>query len=157
MLLVAACGGDNASSPPATKKANNADVYTAVLKHLLPSPIPDEDKPVVYVAPFPDQKAITLETQAGVISNLADLATVRFVDDLSEAVDTDEPDSPAKGAEVVLLGPVVATGDIKEVDALSYASETDQTRYRFRVSSTPDGIWSAQQVEAIDIPPTSSA
>ncbi len=152
-VVAAACG----TSPAKATDTGTAEAYTAVLKHLLPSPIPDDDKPVVYVAPFPNQKAIALETQVDVIADLAELATVRFVDELSEAVDADSPDSPAKGSEVVLLGPLVTTGEVTEVEAQRYASESDQVRYRFRVSSTASGGWEAQQVEAIDVPPTTSA
>jgi hypothetical protein len=153
VVVGAACG----SSAAKAKDTNTADVYTAVMKHLMPAPVPNQDKQVVYVAPFANQKAIALETQVDVIANLADLATVRFVDELSEAVEADSPGSPAKGAEVVLLGPVVVTGDVTEVEAQHYGSETDQVRYRFRLSSTTEGGWSAQQVEAVDVPPTTSA
>jgi hypothetical protein len=153
LVLATACG----SSAAKAKDTNTADVYTAVLKHLVTAPVSEDDKQVVYVAPFANQKAIALETQVDVIADLADRATVRFVDELSEAVDADSPGSPAKGAEVVLLGPVVVTGPITEVDAQRYGSETDQIRYRFRVSSTAEGTWSAQQVEAVEVPPTTSA
>ena len=148
-----ACGSGAAKA----KDTNTADAYTAVLKHLVTAPMSEDDKQVVYVAPFANQKAFALETQVDVIAGLTDLATVRFVDELSEAVDADSPGAPAKGAEVVLLGPVVVTGPITEVEAQRYASETDQVRYRFRVSSTADGTLSAQQVEAVDVPPTTSA
>jgi len=152
-LLAAACG----SSAAKAKDSSTADAYTAVLKHLMPPPDPNEDKQVVYVAPFANQKAITLETQVDVIDALTALATVRFVDELSEAVQDDAPGSPAKGSEVVLLGPLVTTGSVTEVEAQRYASETDQVRYRFRVTSTADGGWEATQVEAVDVPPTTSA
>ena len=69
----------------------------------------------------------------------------------------DAPGSPAKGSEVVLLGPLVTTGSVTEVEAQRYASETDQVRYRFRVTSTADGGWEATQVEAVDVPPTTSS
>jgi hypothetical protein len=152
LVLSAACS----SSAAKAKDATTADVYTAVLEHMVTAPVNPDDKQVVYVAPFANQKAIALETQVDVIAGLADVATVRFVDELSEAVDEDSPGSPAKGAEVVLLGPLVVTGAITEVEAQQYNSETDQVRYRFRVSSTADGAWSAQQVEAVEVPPTTS-
>ena len=150
LVVASAC----TSSAAKASDTNTADVYTAVLEHLMPAPVPDEDKQVVYVAPFANQKSIALETQVDVIAGLADQATVRFVDELSEAVDAH---SPAKGSEVVLLGPVVVTGPLTEVEAQRYTSETDQVRYRFRVSSTAEGDWTAQQVEAVDVPPTTSA
>jgi hypothetical protein len=152
-VLATACG----SSAAKAKDSSTADVYTAVLRHLAPPGEPNGDKPVLYVAPFENQKAIALETQVDVIDSLAELVAVRFVDELSEAVESDSPGSPAKGAEVVLLGPVVTTGSITEVQAQRYASETDQVRYRFRVTSTADGGWQATQVEAVEVPPTTSA
>jgi hypothetical protein len=151
-VLTTACG----SSAAKAKDSSTADAYTAVLKHLMPAPNPDEDKQVVYVAPFANQKAIALETQVDVIDALTEVATVRFVDELSEAVEGDAPGAPAKGAEVVLLGPLVTTGSVTELEAQRYTSETDQVRYRFRVSSTADGGWAAVQVQAIEVPPTTS-
>src|SRR5437764_928345 len=89
--LLVACGGASAKEGD-TKPA---DVYSAVLKQLVP-PTADKSDHVVYVTPFADQKGFTLETQVAVISDLSDEATVRFVDDIAEAVD-DAPGAPAKG------------------------------------------------------------
>ena len=150
LALAAACSGSEAKA----KDSSTADAYTAVLKQLLPATPAGDDRAVVYVAPFADQKAIALETQVDVIAELDKQASVRFVDELSEAVDADAAGSPAKGTGVVLLGPVVTTGTTTEVVAQRYASESDQVRFRFRVSSTADGGWLAQQVEAVDVPPT---
>ena len=154
LVVVAACSGSAAKE----KETNTAAVYTAVLRQLLPPPS-GEDQHVIYVAPFAQQKAFALETQVDVIANLAKEVDVRFVDELSEAVVADDPGTPAKGTEVVLLGPVTATGSTGttvEVEAQRYESETEQVRYRFEVHSN-DGAWTAQQVETIPVPPTTSA
>jgi hypothetical protein len=153
LVVVAACSGTAAK-----EETNTADVYTAVLRQLLP-PASDEDQHVIYVAPFAQQKAFALETQVDVIANLAKEVDVRFVDELSEAVLPDDPGTPAKGTEVVLLGPVTATGTTGttvEVEAQRYESETEQVKYRFEVQSN-NGAWTAQQVETIPVPPTTSA
>ena len=99
-----------------------------------------------------------METQVDVIANLAKVADVRFVDELSEAVVAGDPGTPAKGTEVVLLGPVTATGTTGttvEVEAQRYESETEQVKYRFVVRSS-NGSWTAQQVETVVVPPTTS-
>jgi hypothetical protein len=152
-LLAAACSGNGAASPNET---HAADVYTAVLRQLAPPPNTDKSQQVVYVAPFAEQKAISLETQAAVIANLADEADVRFVDELSEAVDDGNPGSPAKGAAVILLGPVPPGSPPLEVEAQRYESDTDQTHYRFVVTAGADGTLSAAAVETRPLAPTTT-
>ncbi len=154
LVVVAACSG----GPAKAKETNTAEVYTAVLRQLLTPPGAEEAERVVYVAPFAEQKAFTLETQVDVIANLAKEADVRFVDELSEAVVADDPGEPAKGTEVVLLGPVTptgTTGTTVEVEAQRYESETEQVKYRFLVRST-DGTWTAERIETIALPPTTT-
>jgi hypothetical protein len=153
LAVATACSGSAAKA----KDTNVADVYTAVLRQLLPASAGEEDKRVVYVAPFAEQKAFALETQVDVIANMAKEADVRFVDELSEAV-TDDPGDPAKGTEVLLLGPVTATGTAGttvEVDAQRYLSESEQVKYRFQVSSN-DETWTAEQIETVAVVPTTS-
>ena len=152
-FLVAACGGGSGSK---ANQANAADVYTAVLRELVPATTNGGPDSVVYVAPFEEQKAFPLETQAAVIADLTDEATVRFVDELSEAVDDGNPGSPAKGTEVVLLGPVPSGAPPIEVEAQRYQSDADQTRYRFLVTATGDGGWSAVEVESRVVAPTTT-
>jgi hypothetical protein len=154
LAVATACSGSAAKE----KDTNVADVYTAVLRQLLPPPAGDEDKRVVYVAPFAEQKAFALETQVDVIANMAKEADVRFVDELSEAVVTDDPGTPAKGTEVLLLGPVTATGTTGttvEVEAQRYLSESEQVKFRFQVSSS-DETWTAEQIETVAVVPTTS-
>jgi hypothetical protein len=154
LLVVTACSG----GPAKANETNTADVYTAVLRQLLTPLATEEDQRVVYVAPFAEQKAFALETQVDVIANLAKEADVRFVDELSEAVVADDPGEPAKGTEVVLLGPVTATGTTGttvEVEAQRYESETEQVKYRFLVRSS-DGTWTAERVETVAVPPTTT-
>jgi hypothetical protein len=155
LVVAAACS----SSAAKQKDTNVADVYTAVLRQLLPAADSPQDKGVVYVAPFAEQKAFALETQVDVIAALAKEADVRFVDELSEAVNADDQGAPAKGTEVVLLGPVTATGTagtMVEVDAQRYESETEQVKYRFRVTSD-DGAWTAEQVATTPVTPTTTS
>jgi hypothetical protein len=147
-LAVAACGGGT----PTARQDRTAAVYTAILRAVLPA---DANGGVAYVAPFPQQKSVSLETQAAVIADLADQATVRFVDALSEAVDAGAAGSPAKEGVVVLLGPVPAAGAAVEVEAETYESENVHESIRFRVSAVGEQ-WRAEPVEEHAIPPTTS-
>ena len=78
-------------------------------------------------------------------AQLSKQATVRFVDELSEAVDAGTAGAPAKEGLVVLLGPVASIGSTVEVDAERYLSETDNVRLRFRVAATGTE-WTANTV-----------
>jgi hypothetical protein len=154
VLVVAACGKSGAAK---ANETHTADVYTAVLRQLAPPPGANGDPPVVYVAPFAEQKAISLETQAAVIANLTGDTDVRFVDELSEAVDDSADGSPAKGSEVVLLGPVPPGVPPVEVEAQTYRSDTDQTQFRFTVTTVPEGTWTAVPLESNAVAPTTTA
>jgi len=155
VLVAAACGGDSGASE---RQTTTADVYVAVLRALIPPFAEGEDKQVVYVTPFDDQKAFPLETQAAVIADLDNVATVRFVDELDAAVHAGESGAPSKGNEVILLGPVTTstTGPTMEVEAQKYVSETEQIGYRFQVTATADGTLRATELERNAVPPTTS-
>ena len=124
-------------------EARTAAVYTAILRSVLP---PDEaESDVIWVAPFPDRKSVELETQASVINDLSNQATVRFVDELSEAT-TDDPGAPVKEGFVVVLGSVPSTGNTVNVPGELYRSEDDRMPALFRVTATTDEQWQAQSV-----------
>jgi hypothetical protein len=75
---------------------------------------------------------------------------------LSEAVDDGADGSPAKGAEVVLLGPVPPGAPPIEVEAQRYESNTDQTHFRFVATTAPDGTWTATPIETNAVAPTTT-
>ena len=109
----------------------------------------------MFVAPFPDQKSVSLDTQVTVIGNLADEAKIRFVDAVSEAVDAGTVGSPAKEGTVVVLGPVPPAGTSVEVEAERYESENAHTSIRFQVNAVEDQ-WHAELVDEHTIPPSTS-
>jgi hypothetical protein len=127
-------------------------VYTAILRAIL---VHSDQDAVVSVAPFPDQKSVSLDTQVTVIANLADEAKIRFVDAISEAVDADTAGSPAKEGTVVVLGPVPPAGTSLEVEAERYESEAAHTSIRFQVNAVDDQ-WHAELVDEHTIPPSTS-
>jgi hypothetical protein len=75
VVAAGACGGGTAKA----RDHRTAAVYVAVLQEVL-RPLGEASDKVVYVAPFADQKSVPLETQAAVIADLKDQATVHFVD-----------------------------------------------------------------------------
>jgi hypothetical protein len=151
VVAAGACGEGAAKA----RDDRTAAVYVAVLQEVL-GPLPETNHKVVYVAPFADQKSLPLETQAAVIADLKDQATVRFVDAVSEAVDAEASGAPAKDGVVVVLGPVPSTGSTVEVDAERYESESAHVSIRFR-ATVAGNRWAAEAVETHPIPPTSSA
>jgi hypothetical protein len=146
-IALGACGG----TTPA-RQDRTAAVYTAILRAIL---VHSDQDAVVSVAPFPDQKSVSLDTQVTVIANLADEAKIRFVDAISEAVDADTAGSPAKEGTVVVLGPVPPAGTSLEVEAERYESEAAHTSIRFQVNAVDDQ-WHAELVDEHTIPPSTS-
>ena len=149
VLVTAACSKGAAKAD----QDRTASIYAAVVRGLLDPTA--ETASVVYVAPLPDQKAVSLETQAAVVADLKEEATVRFVDALSEAVNADAPEAPAKDGFVIVLGPVPTTGTSVELDAERYESEDEHADIRLRVTANGD-VWTAEVVDSQMIPPTTS-
>ncbi len=147
-VALTACG----ATTPSARQDRTAAVYSAILRTIVPL---TTDKSVVFVAPFPQQKSVPIETQAAVIGALGDQFKVRFVDELSEAVDTGTAGAPAKDGIVVVLGTVPTAGNSVEVEAERYESEDAHTSIRFRVNAVDDR-WDAEVVSEQPVTPTTS-
>jgi hypothetical protein len=81
--------------------------------------------------------------QAGVVEELHDFATVRFVDDATDAIDEDDVRQPVVDHGVLVkLGPIPAAGDRVEVDAERYESNDSHEQYAVRVTRS-GATWSA--------------
>jgi hypothetical protein len=107
-LAGAACGDDDAP----TGEVDPAAALTAVVEWQAADqePVVDADGepllPVIYVAPG-DGDTIDVGVQAAVAEAVADVATVRFADDVADAFDEDVVDQPVIDQGVVLLlGPM---------------------------------------------------
>lgn len=89
-------GSDADAQPKA-----GADAYVAAIASRLDAPeVTPDPLPVVYVVPLDDP--IALEIQAAIIEQLAETHDVRFVDELSAAIDIDEPGSPPRDDAVIV-------------------------------------------------------
>ena len=116
-LLVAACGGSDAAT--ASGPATSGAIYAEVVEHLVKRP-PHGDRPLVFVRPHSGH-VIDLEVQADVVRRLADVATIRFVDEADEVVLVDEPERPVRdGATVLTVGEIDRRGPRAEVAVERY-------------------------------------
>lgn len=150
-LVVNSCGSDGS---PTTER--DADVYAAVIRALADEPpdpwrdrtdIDDERQRVVFAGPLDEEIAISLEVQAAVVEALDDLATIRFVDQRTEAIDDDEEGQPVlEGGMLVLLGTVPA-GRSPSVDAERYLALDDAVQYVVTAEQS-DGEWTVVNLEA---------
>jgi hypothetical protein len=90
LLVVASCGADH---KPANERA--IAIYTATIRAMLtepggPTPTSTIRVPVFVVA-ADERSPISLDVQAGVVDQLHGFATIRFVDERSEAIDEADP------------------------------------------------------------------
>lgn len=74
--------------------------------------------------------AIPLSVQAGVADTLESLATIRFVDDRSEAIDSTDPHQPVHGNGIlIILGDIPAGRDDVAIAAQRYERTNRQATY----------------------------
>jgi hypothetical protein len=102
VLVAASCGAGDRSAADNRAIA----IYSAVIRAVIAQPpgspsttVPSE--PVFVVAANP-RSPISLEVQAGIVEALHAFATLRFVDERSEAIASDEPGQPVHEDGVLL-------------------------------------------------------
>jgi hypothetical protein len=143
-LAVVSCGSDGADATD-----RDADVYVSVIRALAPAEPAERGQPqppdtageldgVVYAGPLDEEEPIPLEVQAAVVEQLVDFATVRFVDERTEAIDDRDARAPVlEDGVLVLVGPVPA-GSSPSVDAERYVDAGDTARVRVDLEPTDD-------------------
>lgn len=94
---LAACSQDDPVAEPPGVPA-----YATVIARFLPPAVDPDSLPVVYVVPVSGE-SLAIETQVGVIETLAEQADVRFLDDVTAAVDEESSDQPPLD-EATLIG-----------------------------------------------------
>ena len=108
LVILASCGDDGGSGDDTSSR--DSDVYAAIVRSVAADqPHEDDETPIVYVTPFPNEKPIPLDVQVGVVDAVADNATVRFVDEEDQAID-----KGAEGEPVVDDGVLVRIGTVPE-------------------------------------------
>ena len=147
-LAVSSCGDDGGSSSDSSSR--ESEVYTAIVRAVAADePQQEEQTPIVYVTPFPNDKAIPLDVQVSVVDSIADDAVVRFVDDEDQAINKDAQDQPViDDGVLVRLGPVPAQGTTVTVPAELYVDENHITPTEYKVTEGADGWVATQQSTA---------
>lgn len=145
-LVTASCGDDGGSEP----RTYAAQTYTAVIRAVAPerpgAGVEELDH-VVYAGPINDRVGISLDTQAAVVEDLEQFATIRFVDDREEALRDDETESVKDDGVLVLLGPV-SPGLSPTVRVRRYVDVDDRERFRVTVSGSEDeDVWNVVDIE----------
>jgi hypothetical protein len=139
--LVASCG--SGEGPESDDRASA--IYAAVIRSVVTegTNAAEVDVPV-FVAPTDPKAPISLEVQAGVVEELHDFATVRFVDDAMEAIDEDEVGQPVVDDGVLVkLGTVPTAGDSVVVEAERYESANSHDKVSVRVARSGES-WTAK-------------
>ncbi|MGH8986957.1 MAG: hypothetical protein ACRDY6_24260 [Acidimicrobiia bacterium] len=123
-------------------------MYPVVIKALAPDrpgdPTDELDR-VVFVGPINEDVDISLGVQAAVVEDLDEFATIRFVDDKSEAIDSGETEPVIDDGILVLLGAVPA-GDSPSVRAVRYVDVDDVARFRVTVEGSRER-WTVADIE----------
>ena len=133
VLGVAACGADHRTAADDREIA----IYSSVIRAVAPpaggKPTAPLSGPVFVVAADP-RSPISLEVQAGIVEMLHRFATIRFVDERSEAVDTTDPRRPVHESGVlVTLGDIPPGRTAITIEGQRYEQIGVATTYRVRL------------------------
>jgi hypothetical protein len=106
VLGAAACGANNRTASDDRAIA----IYSAAIRAIAPPEGTTPTLPLghpVFVVAADTNSPISLEVQAGIVDVLHDFATIRFVDERSEAIDTAAPHEPVhEGGVLITLGKI---------------------------------------------------
>lgn len=150
-LATGACGAESSDDERA------AGVYAAVIRAVADagpgdfSPDDGYDDRVVYAGPLDADVEIPLEVQATVIDQLHadDFATIRFVDDLEEAVRPGKTDEPVlEDGVLVLVSEVPADDDAPTVRAHRYVDVDTVSDFTAHASEADDD-WEVDRLEPV--------
>ena len=145
MTTVAACGS---SSPPVIANQVDVTTYTAVISRFVPPPTDPDNVRVVFVAGV-GATEMSLEDQVSVIDGFAATHEVRFVDDVTAAIDGDLPGSPPRD-EGVLIGIGKITGETPYTVRVEVYFDADRIEAQLVTVVRRDGDWVVESVEPVD-------
>jgi hypothetical protein len=125
----AACGADERTAADDRVIA----IYSTVIRALAP-PEGETTTPLsgpVFVVAADERSPISLEVQAGVVDELHEFATIRFVDERSEAIDTADEDEPVhQDGVLITLGKIPRGRTNVTIEAQRYERVGTATTYR---------------------------
>jgi hypothetical protein len=133
-----------ASGPGSDVDDRTSAIYASVVHAVVSDGMDSADGPgPVFVASADPEQPISLEVQAAMVDELHDFATLRFVDESTEAIDEDDPNKPVVEEGVLVeLGPIRDQDDTAVVDAERYENAAEARAYLVRVTRR-DETWTA--------------
>lgn len=133
-LLVGSCTSSETNKPD--PNARIIDIYSATIESVashMGTPVEPTDKPKLIFINNQSDSSISAEVQLGVVLSLEDWATIRFIDDLEEAIDASQPSSPPKNEGMLIgLGNISSGETATRIYADAYLS--DQETWVFDVA-----------------------
>lgn len=103
----------------------------------------------VFVVAADTHAPISLEVQAGIVDALHGFATIRFVDERSEAIDdTDPHKSVVNDGILVTLGRIPTGARLVNVDAQRYERAGASVTYRMRLQRS-GSTWTVTRVQTL--------
>lgn len=148
VLALGGCGDDDdaGGSGEQDPVERQVDIYAEVLRAVVVDADPalaEAGPPVVYVAARGDDEPINVDVQAGVVVDLEEWTTIRFVDAVEEAVAVDDEGAPVRDDGMLVgLGPVPEEGRTVDVYADRYEGPERTVVFEVTVRRTAEG-WSA--------------
>jgi hypothetical protein len=141
-LAMGSCGSGGPS-----EHEREANIYAAVIQAVAPDEPAgpgaetEELERVVYAGSLDEERVISLEVQAAVVEMLEDFATIRFVDEKTEAIDDTADGEPVLDDGVLVLLGAVPTGRSPSIDAERYVDLDDDEHFRINLERS-DNEWS---------------
>lgn len=144
-IVASGCGDDDVAAPDPDDRL--IEIYSATIEAVVAdaAPMPDEDdEPMFVYVGSRNEAAIDADVQLGVVVALEDWATIRFIDEQNEAIDSDDPELPVRGEGMLVgLGPV-PDGEVSVVVyADRYQSASSTIVYDVELNRR-GGVWIAE-------------
>jgi hypothetical protein len=143
ILIASGCNGSDTT--PQADEVVPADAYIAVVgweskqNDAVLDQNGDPELPVVYVAPA-DGGTIDVGIQAAVVEATVDIAIVRFADDVSEALDTNETGEPVKDDGILLIvGDMPEPSNTIQLGVIRYRSMDDDAMLTIEITASAEG------------------
>ncbi|MGH8977258.1 MAG: hypothetical protein ACRDV7_04225 [Acidimicrobiia bacterium] len=145
LVLAASCS----SGPGPDVDDRTGAIYAATVRAVVGDRTTEDTDPgPVFVATARPEQSISLEVQAEMVEDLHDYATLRFVDERTEAILEDDPEQPVADEGVLVeLGEIDEQGNTAIVDAERYENVDAQRHYRVRATRN-DETWTATATAA---------
>jgi hypothetical protein len=143
LAVVSGCGGADDTSGPV-----GADAYIAVIDEFLP-PVPaDRSRPVVYVVGL-GENPFALEDQVAMIEAVEESHDLRFVDDVTAAIDNEDADAPPRDGGVLLGIGTISTVVPHVVRVEVYTAAGPVDAYKVTLTVRRD-VWRVDSNEPVD-------